>query len=336
MEKNNKIMFSVNYIGSKYKLYNSFLNKYFKKYITEDTIVGDLFGGTGIVGYNLALKYNCKVISNDIQYYSYVLSKASLEIYTEKEITLINLKIKEYNHLSPKNGFIKQNYSAPKRLYFTKENGGKIDAIRMKLKEDKRVLPTNVYFYLLASLISAADKIANTSCVYGAYLKKIKKSAQKSLELQSVETIPTLSKRGLCYNKNIMNISDKFDVVYLDPPYNQRQYCTNYHLLETISLYDKPEIYGKTGLRPYQNQKSDFCMKTRALDSFKRLIKKLNASVIMMSYNDEGILTKEEITSILKKYGNVKVIKKQIKKFKAQKLVQRTKVYEYLFILERS
>jgi adenine-specific DNA-methyltransferase len=328
-------MFSINYIGSKYKLYNSLLNKYFRKYITADTIVGDLFGGTGIVGYKLASEFNCNVISNDIQYYSYVLSRASLEIYTKKEITLINRKITEYNHLQVKNGFIKQNYSAPKRLFFTTENGGKIDAIRIKLKEDKKILPVNVYFYLLASLISAADKIANTSCVYGAYLKKIKKSAQKQIELQSVETIPTLSKPGLCYNKNIMDISDKFDVVYLDPPYNHRQYCTNYHLLETIALYDSPKIYGKTGLRPYQDQKSDFCMKTKALDSFKKLIKKLNASVIMMSYNDEGILSKEEITSIFKKYGNVKIIKKQIKKFKAQNNVKRSKVYEYLFILEK-
>jgi adenine-specific DNA-methyltransferase len=93
------------------------------------------------------------------------------------------------------------------------------------------------------------------------------------------------------------------DILYLDPPYNQRQYATNYHLLETITKYDNPKIYGKTGLREYQNQKSAYCSKTQVKESFRDLILKADVKYIFLSYNNEGLMSLEDIKEIMSQRG---------------------------------
>lgn len=108
----------------------------------------------------------------------------------------------------------------------------------------------------MGSLLNSIDKYANTASVYGAYLKKLKKSALKEMELVA---LPIMQGNVECkvYNEDISELIKNVsgDILYLDPPYNARQYCSNYHLLETIARYDNPEIKGKTGLRDYADQK---------------------------------------------------------------------------------
>ena len=112
-----------------------------------------------------------------------------------------------------------------------------------------------------ARQLEAIDKHANTASVYGAFLKKLKNTAQKIFELRPLNIIINEEEHEI-YNDDINNLikNIKGDILYLDPPYNHRQYATNYHLLETIAQYDEPEIYGKTGLREYQTQKSFYCL----------------------------------------------------------------------------
>ena len=114
-----------------------------------------------------------------------------------------------------------------------------------------------------------------------AFLKRLKKTAQNSLVLKPAELIIN-DKNHEDFNDGINKIVEKVsgDILYLDPPYNHRQYATNYHLLETIAKYDNPRIYGKTGLRDYKNQKSLYCSRTQVKNAFKDLILKAKAKYI--------------------------------------------------------
>lgn len=321
----------LNYIGSKKTLFNT-LDKVFKKYVTPNTVFGDLFAGTGTVAYMIQQKYKCPVITNDLQYYAYVLNRAILAKISKDDQKIIQQKINQYNILPGVKGFMAKKYAPPKRKYFTLANAAKIDAMRLRLERDRSSLSDNVYFYLLASIIVAADRVANTSSVYASYLKEFKASALKPIQLAPY--IPnTVRQQSSWYNKDVLEIIDKVkcDVLYLDPPYNTRQYSGYYHILETIAKYDSPNIHGITGVRG-DLITSAFSSKVQVEQAFQTLVSKVKAKVLIMSYNDEGIVPHERMTEILKTHGRVRLFKIPYKKFKAQEGVERKELYEYLFV----
>lgn len=331
----------LNYIGSKRKLLSK-LHRVFDKYINEKTVFADYFAGTGTVAYDVAHKYKCQVIANDLQYYAYVINKANLTHYSTIDINTINEYIEVINNLSPIKGFIAREYAPPKRMYFTKSNAQKIDAARIWLESKRNTMKTKVYYYLLAKIIVAADKIANTSSVYASYLKEFKPSSLKPFILTSFHDNDNneLHKNNKVYNLDINklteNIKIKPTVVYLDPPYNTRQYSDNYHILDTISKYDSPHIHGLTGIRD-ELTRSEFASKVKATQAFTELINNLkNVNVIILSYNDEGILTHDEMRKILKTHGKVKLYKIKYPKFKAQEGVEREYLYEYIFVATKN
>ncbi len=342
-------MNSLNYIGSKHTLYPE-LKPHFEKLIRvvekdgKRVVFGDLFAGTGVVGYNIGTEYNAQIISNDIQNYSFVINTANLSVYTQDDIETINRFVVEYNGIKGLKGFIYNNYCKHERcerMYFSPENAMKIDAVRERLAADRHDMHENVYFYLLANLISSADKVANTSCVYGAYLKEIKKSATKPMLLTCLgPNTKQIKVAGDVYCGNISMVRfPPMDIVYLDPPYNNRQYAPNYHILETIALADEPEIHGKTGLRDYASQKSKFCIKSLVAEEMKKLIASLPARFIAISYNDEGIINKKDFIDLLEEFGTVDVVEIAYKKFKAQAIDsenEKRKIIEYLFILSKT
>lgn len=313
----------MNYIGSKLSLieflqdtisnvtgYNKF----------EEYIFADLFAGTGIVGATFK-KNGCKVISNDIQHYSYVLNKHLIENTCDIDSSLVSY----LNSLDGVNGFIYNNYclgSGSGRNYFSDYNGRKCDAIRQEIQRlyDTREISDGQYYYYLASLINSIDKYANTASVYGAFLKQLKKSAAKEFIFELLPIVEG-NPNGKVYNEDINCLVRKIkgDVLYLDPPYNARQYCTNYHLLETISRYDNPIVSGKTGLRDYSSQKSGFCSRRTVVDVFDDLLKNADFKYIFLSYNNEGLMSIEEIKKIMEKYGRYSVYTKEHRRFKADK-----------------
>lgn len=312
----------MNYIGSKYSLLD-FLETTIEEvtgYKDGDNYVfADLFAGTGIVGQTYKSK-GSTVISNDIQYYSYVLNKHYIENIPELDTSLLDT----LNNLQPVEGFIYKNYcegSGSGRNYFTNENGMKCDAIRLELEKLRRTGKINdqVYYYFLASLINSIDKYANTASVYGAFLKHIKKSAQKDFQLELLSVIPGII--GKAYNEDINDLIKKIqgDVLYLDPPYNARQYCSNYHVLETIARYDNPKLTGVSGLRDSTEQKSKFCSKRTVIDTFEDLIKNAQFKYIFLSYNNEGLMSLDTIKDIMSKYGKYSYFTKEYKRFKADK-----------------
>lgn len=157
------------------------------------------------------------------------------------------------------------------------------------------MISEETYFGLLAGLVNSIDKYANTASVYGAFLKHIKKSAQKQFKLELLPRIQ--GPKGEVYNEDVNKLITRIhgDVLYLDPPYNARQYCSNYHVLETIARYDYPELKGKTGLREPNGQKSKYCSKRTLESEFENLIANANFRYIFLSYNNEGLMNVDAI-----------------------------------------
>lgn len=323
----------MNYIGSKYSLID-FLEESIDKTLKfcnesrkpSEMVFADLFAGTGVVSGSFK-KQGYSIIANDIQYYSYVITKHMIENNGNLDVECCNQLIAELNALDGVEGFIYQNYTYEgtegqefRRMYFSAFNAKKCDAIRIAIEDwlEQGKINENEYFFLLGSLINSIDKYANTASVYGAYLKKLKKSALKEMELTA---LPIMQGSVSCkvYNEDISELIKNVagDILYLDPPYNARQYCSNYHLLETIARYDYPEIKGKTGLRNYADQKSVFCIRDKVAKAFEELIKNAKFKYIFLSYNNEGLMSFDTIEKIMKKYGKYKVYMQQYRRFKA-------------------
>lgn len=331
----------MNYIGSKYKL-SYFISSSVKSIVGEDLsdkIFCDLFAGTGIVGRNFKKEVK-KVISNDMEFYSYVLNKNYIENH---EFLDNEIYIKELNETNGEEGFIFNEYSEngkANRLYFSEHNGKKIDAIRTKIEfwKTEKKISSALYYFLLASLLESADKVANTASVYGAFLKKIKKTAQKELILEpAIFEINSHSHEVYNEDSNLLIKKIEGDILYLDPPYNAREYGANYHLLNTIAKYDRFTPKGKTGLRDYS--KSAFCKKKEVEKSFDDLIKNANFKYIFLSYNNEGIMSSETIKKILSNYGKYDLLTTEYQRFRADKKENRnhkaSSTTEYLHILEK-
>lgn len=332
----------MNYIGSKFKLCDFIyqnITESIKKPLNE-CVFCDLFAGSGAVGRAFKNKVQ-KVIANDLEYYSFVLNKNYIQNTQKLAIEPI---MQDLNALQGVKGKIYQHYSLGgskgktfERLYFSDENAQKIDAIRLEIKRLEQSISPDLYFFLLASLLESADKVANTACVYGAFLKKLKKSAKQKMELKAAEyeLSPHLQNEVFNENANDLIYKIKGDILYLDPPYNAREYGANYHLLNTIALYDDFTPLGKTGLRAYQ--KSDFCKKASVLGALDGIIKNANFQYIFLSYNDEGLLGLQEIENLFTKYGNYKVKSKVYQRFKAdsKRVQKQDSTREYLHILEK-
>ncbi|MFK5975443.1 MAG: DNA adenine methylase [Sulfurovum sp.] len=333
----------MNYIGSKLKL-SSWIEDEVKKVVgndLSDKTFCDMFAGTGIIG--RTFKKNVKrVISNDLEHYSYILNRNYIE--NHKNIKDKLKYIDELNNLPLiDNGFIYQNYcmgSGSNRQYFSDENGKKIDTIRTKIKEwyDNKDIKDDLYYFLLASLLESADKVANTASVYGAFLKHIKKPASKELVLAPAYFIKNKNSHKV-YNRDSNELIKKIkgDILYLDPPYNHRQYSANYHILNTITKYDNFIPKGVTGLREYN--RSLYCQKREVHNSFEELIKNAKFEYIFLSYNNEGLMSESDVKTIMQRYGEYSVVQKEYQRFKADKTENRnhkaTKTYEYLHILKK-
>lgn len=295
------------YIGGKSLLLNTILPE-----IPKDVVsVLDIFSGSGIVS-NFLKRNGYKVYSNDLLYFSYVLSRGTTGI--NKMVSFSGLEQNPLDFLNSIKSsitddcFIYQNYSPNthcNRMYFQNDNALKIDWIRQQIEnwKEESVITEDEYFYLLASLINAVPYVSNITGTYGAYLKYWDKRTFDKLELKSGE-IYTEGLPAECFCGDYrLCLSKQVDLLYADPPYNSREYLPNYHVLETIAKYDKPIIKGVTGMRPYVEQKSDFCRKGKVEEAFETLIKDAHAKYVLISYNNEGLISTERLTDICKSYA---------------------------------
>lgn len=322
----------MNYIGSKQKLapwIKSVVEQEYKGNLTK-AIFADIFAGTGQVARHFKTHVK-KVIVNDLEKYSFILNSHYIGNTTqliEPNISIIKKEGLIYNNFSPK--------STLQRKYFTEENAKLIDGIRLEIetKINTGEINLNQYNWALASLIEASDKVANTASVYGAFLKEFKKSALKNLDFKLMPYEITKQTNEI-YQQDANELIKKIkgDVLYLDPPYNNRQYGANYHVLNRIAeniLFKSEKI---TGLSDYN--KSNYCKKDKVFQEFDELIKNADFEYIFISYNNEGLIKETEFKEMLKKYGQYSLYKKEYKRFKAdsKRLGQAPTTFEHLHVL---
>ena len=366
------------YIGNKRRLL-PFIENVFLEILDKDKNIKsalDLFAGSGSVS-RLLKTLDLEVYSNDWEYYSYILNYAHIHVNIEETKNMFihtgGLQntietINNINRIKNKDRYISKYYS-PKndynpdlkneRLFYTQYNGTKIDIIRHNIEElsKNNAINQKEYFYLIASLIYEAATHTNTSGVFKAFHSgfggRNKDALSRILTPISLKELPLYNgKKGYVSMLDanefaIKNKDKKFDLVYLDPPYNQHQYGSNYHLLNTIALWDKPKINkniyingkktDKGGIRKdWIKTKSDYCYKKTAKNSLINLLDNINANHIVMSYSTDGIIEFDDLISILENKGSLRITTSEYVKYRGAKrsIVNKTKNIEYLFIID--
>ena len=274
-------------------------------------------------------------------------------IYANGRITSNNCKFEKlgfdpFSYLNSTNktekGFFYLNYSkgGSERMYFSIENAGRIDFFRQTIENwnIKNLLNESEYSFLLASLIESISFVSNTAGVYGAFLKHWDPRAKKPIVFKKVVAKKSDYQNIKFYNSKIEDIIDRVecDILYLDPPYTQNQYGTQYHILQTLVLYDNPSISPITGSRPTAPMRSDWSKNYKSHILFDKLIAKTKAKYIIFSYSKDGFLSKSFIEASLKRYGKKQtyVCKKiSYNKYKNFKSKGQKEHFEYLFFIEK-
>ena len=303
----------------------------------------DAFCGTGAVADSL--KNSVNLIVNDMIKWSVIYAKGRLTSHN-CNFGKLGFDPFEYFNLNNiiKKGFFYQNYSkgGSERMYFSSENAGRIDYFRHTIEQWKteNLISDYEYSYLLASLIESISFVSNTAGVYGAFLKHWDPRAKKPIVFQKVVTKESEHLNIEFYNQKIEDLieSVECDILYLDPPYTQNKYGTQYHILQTLVLDDNPSMSPVTGSRPTKPMRSDWSKDYKSHILFDRIISKTKAKYIIFSYSTDGFLSKSFIEASLKRYGKQETYKCQkisYNKYKNFKSRGKKEHFEYLFFVEK-
>lgn len=279
-----------------------------KSLLNKDYVLFDAFCGTGAVADYFKDRF--ELVINDMICWSSLYAKGRImsELCKFESLGFCPFDYLNSNETRVE-GFFYKNYSPAEssRMYFTPENAARIDYFRSTIEQWKNQdkINQNEYAYLLASLIESISFVSNTAGVYGAYLKHWDSRANKKIQLLRVESKKVPPKSLQVYNDKIEDIIDKIDcdILYLDPPYTQNQYGTQYHLLETLVLNDEPSISKVTGSRSTTPLRSDWSKNFKSHILFDKLVAKTKAQHIVFSYSVDGFLSKSFIEAVLKRYG---------------------------------
>ena len=310
------------YLGNKHKLL-PFITRVVANECKNINTVADIFAGTGAVASAFIDK---KITTNDIMYSNYICHVAwfSSEHYSEEKVIKIitqynNLKITEDNYMS-------DNFS---NTYFSLDDCRKIGFIRQDIEDkfNSGYINARERALLITSLLYAMDKIANTCGHYDAYRQGVE--FEKHLELYVPQPEPDVNENNVCYNMDTNELAPEIeaDLIYIDPPYNSRQYCDAYHLLENVARWEKPEVFGVARKMDRTALKSDYCTQ-KATVAFENLIDSIHAKYILLSYNNmankgndrsNAKISDDDIMKILSKKGKVKVFSEDYKAFSTGK-----------------
>lgn len=313
------------YLGNKYKLLK-FIRKIVDTECIDSSSFFDVFAGTGVVASEFS---EMKIITNDLLYSNYIVHYAFLSDNVYNSTKLINL-IDYYNSKHVENepeNYFSINFAD---TYFSHYVSKKIGFIREDIESryNSREINAKERSILITSLIYALDKIASTVGHYDAYRKTDEYNNRLHLKMLDIKP----SKYGSeCFNEDSNRLVKKIkaDIVYLDPPYNSRQYSDAYHLLENLARWEKPEVFGVAKKMDRSHIKSDYCTR-QATDAFEDLINNIDAKYILLSYNNTGTksddrsnarISDEDIFRILKKKGFVKVFSTDYKAFTTGKSI---------------
>ena len=306
------------YLGNKYKLL-PFITKVVNGECSDINSVADIFAGTGAVSSAFTDKV---LITNDLMYSNYICNYAWFGAEEYDPHIIIDCVIR-YNSLCDlEDNYMTENFSD---TYFSRDDCAKIGYIR----EDIECLYENGSInkreraILITSLLYAMDKIANTCGHYDAYRKGIVFEKTLELYVPLAEIHNTVDNQ--CYNTDANELVKDIsaDLVYIDPPYNSRQYCDAYHLLENVARWEKPEVFGVARKMDRSTMKSKYCTQS-ATEAFEQLIGDITAKYILLSYNNmaekgndrsNAKISDQDIMRILEKKGEVKVFSESYKAF---------------------
>ncbi|MFO1054444.1 MAG: DNA adenine methylase [Planctomycetota bacterium] len=269
--------------------------------------VCDPFSGTARVGHALK-RDGFAVAANDVNLFATTLARCWVEADLERHGEDAAALLDELAHVQPEAGWFTDTFCVQSR-YFRPENGARIEAIRNAIA--RKALDPVLESVLLTALLQAADRVDSTCGLQMAYLKQWAPRAHTPLELRVPELAPA-ARHGPCEahcgEAEDFVAAHAADVIYLDPPYNQHSYLGNYHVWETLVRWDAPECYGVARKRAdCKQRRSEFNSRRRCGDALARVIARCDARVLIVSFNDEGHLTRDEITALLATRGPVHV-----------------------------
>ena len=354
----------ITYLGNKRSLIGVIekeVQKISSKLGKEKLVCADVFSGSGIVA-RMLKKYSSKLIVNDLEYYSSVINSCYLinkKDFPQEEYVKLRNKILNLSEKKPFEGIITKNYApadddaiqSGERIFYTHENAVLIDTYR-KLIDDV-VKDKSLRKFFLAPLITEASIHVNTSGVFKGFykdkntglgcfggngknaLKRIKgKIELKEPVFSNFESdLQVFQKDAVTLAKELKNI----DITYLDPPYNQHPYGSNYFMLNLIlkNMLDV-EISQVSGITQDWNR-SVFNRAATALKSMEEIIAALQTKFAIISYNSEGFINFDEMTKMLKKYGKIKTVEIKYNTFRGSRNLRNRDIHvsEYLFILEK-
>lgn len=306
------------YLGNKYKLL-PFITSVVDKECHEIKTVADIFAGTGAVSSAFTDKV---IITNDLMYSCYICNYAwfAAESYDPEKI--IDYVVKYNAKTNCGENYMTYNFAG---TYFCRENCSKIGYIRENIEESyiKGDLNKRERAILITSLLYAMDKIAATCGHYDAYRKRAQFEETLELYVPLVNINNNLQNRCFCEDANSLVKRINADLVYIDPPYNSRQYCDTYHLLENVARWEKPPVFGVAKKMDRSNMKSRYCT-VSAAKAFEGLINDIQAKYILLSYNNMAAkgncrsnakISDDDIMRILSAKGSVKVFEESYKAF---------------------
>jgi adenine-specific DNA-methyltransferase len=334
----------IKYIGSKRALLNHIVAGV-SEALPQGGTVCDLFSGTSRVGHALK-REGFRVWSNDHNAYAHILATAYVQADRERWFAHAENVLEELRVVKPVPGWFTKTFCEEAR-FFHPDNGARIDAMRERI--EVMGLEPELKAVVLVALMEAADRVDSTAGLQMAFMKQWAPRALKPLELRLPDLLPGVA-AGSCVatHGDAVEIAAEVeaDLVYLDPPYNQHSYLGNYHCWESLVLWDKPETYGVARKRvDVKTRKSAFNSRPGIGPALQTVIERLRAPNLIVSFNDEGYLSRDELTAMLSARGHVQVVEIPrpryvgarigIHNLKGQKVgsVGRLRNVEYLFVV---
>lgn len=303
----------IKYLGSKRKLLDV-ITSAVKTHPTATSVL-DLFSGTSRVGHALK-REGYRVFANDHNAYAYALARCYVEADLETHERDARELAQMLNALPPRAGWFTETFCVRAR-YLHPKNGARVDAIREEIA--RLSLEPVLEAVMLTSLLEAADRVDSTCGVQMAYLKEWAPRAHNDLELRVPALLPRAKGgAGRATKLDALEAARtlKADVAYVDPPYNQHSYLGNYHVWESLVCWDRPEVYGVAHKRvDVKTRKSAFNSRRLIRDAFREVVRALDVGLIVVSFNDEGFLSREEIEQVLSERGEVEVIARDYKRY---------------------
>ena len=304
----------VRYIGSKARVVNAILERIGEP---DGGTFFDAFSGTGAVA-QAASEAGWRVHVNDHLTSAAMMSFARVTSCHEARFAGTagySQAITELNAAAPVDGFLWREYSPASaghcgvaRKYFTEHNAKKIDGIRVQIarwRSDGTINDAEACV-LIADLLGAANRVANTAGTYGCFLSRWQRQSLGAVELVP-RAIPETAPTATMTSADVLDLRcAPEDTVYFDPPYTKRQYAAYYHILETIALGDEPTVAGVGGIRPWQDKASDYCYKVRAAEALSRLVAHCLARRVFLSYSTEGHVPLDILARGLANVGRVR------------------------------